>query len=102
MKKKKFELVEFYPAPAANKRKDFIGTVHIYDIKCELDIRGIYVMKAGKKLFFHLPHFFSIEPETGKETRYPHLRFTNEKKHQEMMDFLHKEVTEEILKVINK
>lgn len=87
----KFELVEYYPI----KNKKFertLGTVHIYAIDCELDIRGILVTKQGKGIYFNLPHFKAKDEETGELVRYPHIRWTNQKTHEEMLDFLHREV----------
>lgn len=91
----KIEFVEFYPykPKVPNKhQKNNLGTVHIYLIEEELDIRGIMAMKAGKGIFFNLPHYVAIDEETGKPVRYPHIRFTNESKHKDLMDFLHNEV----------
>ena len=97
----KFELVEFYPAPEPKKKKNFLGTVHIYAIDCELDIRGILVTMHGRGMFFNLPHFRAIDSETGEEVRYPLIRWTKEATHKEMMDFLHKNVKNEIKKRLN-
>ena len=98
----KFEFVEFYPfTPGQRRDKKALGTAHIYAIDCELDIRGIYVTKCGNTLFFHLPHMTQIDPETNETNRYPHIRFTNEKTHKEMMDFLHQTVKPIIFKALN-
>lgn len=90
----KIEFVGFYPvAPALKSRyKKMLGTVHLYLIEEELDVRGILVMKSGKGLFFCLPYFQTIDAETGEKVRYPHIRFTNEEKHKKLIDFLHSEV----------
>jgi hypothetical protein len=96
----KFELVEFYPATEPKFKKNFVGTVHIYAIDCELDIRGILVTKNGKSMFFNFPHFKALDSETGLEARYPLIRWTNEATHKGMMDFLHKEVKPIILEKI--
>lgn len=97
----KFELVEFYPATEPKFKKNFLGTVHIYAIDCELDIRGILVTKHGNSMFFNLPHFKAVDSETGAKVRYPLIRWTKEATHKEMMDFLHKEVKPEIMKRLN-
>ena len=97
----KFEMVEFYPATEPKKKKNFLGTVHIYAIDCELDIRGILVTLHGNGMFFNLPHFRAIDSETGKEVRYPHIRWTNQATHKDMMDFLHGTVKPEIKKRLN-
>lgn len=61
----KFELVEFYPI-SDKKHKKTVGTVHIYAIDCQLDIRGILVSTSGKAMFFHLPHYTTKDQETGE------------------------------------
>lgn len=98
----KFEFVEFYPADENNKVKNFLGTVHIYVIDCELDIRGIRVTRQGKGMFFNFPHFKAIDSETKVEVRYPLIRWTNGSTQKEMIDFLHVNVKPEILKRISK
>ena len=97
----KFELVEFYES---NKQirdkysKKCVGTVHIYAIDCELDIRGINIHKNGNNIYFNFPHFNGVDNETGEKVRYPIIRWTNETIQTEMMDFLRNEVKPEILK----
>lgn len=99
----KFELVEFYPEKKALRGKRVcLGTVHIYAIDCELDLRGIAVSKHGKGMFFNFPHYSAIDSESGEKVRYPIVRWTNQKTHEEMMNFLHKEVKPEILKRLQK
>lgn len=93
----KFEFVEFYPMKS-KKFKNTVGTVHIYAIDCELDIRGILVSVNGNATYFHLPHYTAIDEETGQLVKYPHIRWTNEATHKEMLDFLHREVKTEIMK----
>lgn len=96
----KFEYVDFYPLKS-KKHKNVVGTVHIYAIDCELDIRGIIVSINGRSMFFNLPHYKAIDSETREEVRYPHIRWTNEATHKEMMDFLHQNVKPEIKKRLN-
>lgn len=100
----KFEFVEFYPVNEKTRgrmKKGSLGTLHIYAIDCELDIRGISVVKQGKGIYFHFPHFFGFDTETGEETRYPLFRWTNQTTHQEMMDFLKNEIKPMILERLN-
>jgi len=90
----KFEFVEFYPVSKrlGGMPKDTIGTVHLYVIDCQLDVRGIYVTKRGKSLFFSFPHFRTIDPETNEMVMYPHLRWQDEKIQKAMINFLHTDV----------
>jgi len=91
-------MVEFYPQKN-KKNKHMVGTIHIYCIDCELDIRGISINKHGKKnIYFNMPHYTAIDEETGENVKYPHIRWTNEKTHNEMLDFLYKQVKPIILK----
>ncbi len=92
----KFELVEFYPIKNP-KFKKTIGTIHIYAIDCQLDIRGIFVIKSGNSMFFNFPHFRGVDDETGQEVNYPLIRWTNAATQKEMMEFLHQEVRPIIL-----
>jgi hypothetical protein len=87
----KFEFVEFYPAVPPKKNKNFMGTLHIYLIDVELDIRGISVIRHGKNLFFNFPHFWAIDVETEQEARYPVVRFASDPRQQAMIDFLQKD-----------
>ncbi len=98
----KFEFVEFYPISKHQKLKNrkAIGTVHIYAIEPEMDIRGIRISKAGKSIFFVLPHTTTLDEE-GNTVKYPFIRFTNPKSHKELMDFLHEEVKPKIVKILN-
>lgn len=95
----KFEMVEFYRTDL-KKNKNILGTVHIYAIDCELDIRGIRVWRQGKGMWFNFPHLRALDNETGKEVMYPLIRWTNEATHKEMMDFLHNEVKPKIREIL--
>lgn len=91
----KFELVEFYPMSEEERKKyktKCVGTVHIYLIDYELDIRGIRVLPRKNGYFYHAPHFH-FKDEDGKKGKYPLLRFVNEEKHKAFMKFLKDEVT---------
>jgi len=91
----KMEFVKFYPlAPSLkkNRHKNTLGTVHVYLIEEEMSLRGILVLKSGKGIFFSLPHFSTINAETGEKVSYPHVRFTNDEKHKNLINFLHQHV----------
>lgn len=88
----KFEFVEFYPRSERSKwGGHYIGTVHIYIVDCSMDVRGILVRVDDKSIRYKLPHFMDWD-ENGKQVTYPHIRFTDPKDHQDMMDFLHEQV----------
>lgn len=98
-----FELVEFYPITEKSQAKDknLLGTIHLYVIDYQFDLRGIRVIKRGKNILFFTPHVFGLDHETGEKIRYPVFSFTNKKDHEDMMDFLKKEVKSEIEKRLN-
>ena len=101
----KFQLVEFYPIETPKSKKKskrvVIGTVHLYLIDIQLDIRGIKVSQDGKKIFFHFPHLCAIDSDTKELVRYPVFRFADNKIHEEMLDFLFKQVKPIILEKLN-
>jgi len=96
----RFEFVDFYPL-TSKRHKNVVGTIHIYAIDCELDIRGIVVVVNGNSIFFNLPHYRAVDEQTKALVRYPHIRWTNQATHKEMMDFLHQTVKPEIRKRLN-
>lgn len=75
-----------------------VGTVHVYLVDDEMDLRGIRVTTKGDKIFFHLPRGASVDEE-GKLTWYPIFTWTNAKKHDDLIDFLH-QVAKPAIKLI--
>jgi hypothetical protein len=102
----KFEFVEFYLWNKKTKSKTIVGTVHIYVIDCELDIRGIRVFKSTRGVLFLPPYEICKDHEdvTGgqKMVRYPIVSWTNEKTQKEMIKFLNEEVKPIILKILEE
>lgn len=100
------EFVEFYPNPnitfPITKRRNVknIGTIHIYLIDYDIDLRGISINYEEGKIFFQFPHFRTIDEDTKKPVSYPHFRFMNQQKHKELFDFLKNEVKPIVLKRI--
>lgn len=72
------EVVEFYEENT--KKKDKIGTLHVYLPNIELDIRGIDVLKRGKMMFFNLPHRNAWDSEAEMRVGYPIISFCNPEK----------------------
>lgn len=71
------EVVEFYPNKH-DKIKDFLsGTLHVYLISHDIDIRGIYVRKKGKHWFFGMPYAWGTDPDTKQKVKFPVFTFTN-------------------------
>lgn len=75
------EIVEFYPI----KDKKFIGTLHIYIIDYNLDVRGIKVFRMKKNYFFQMPGMTTID-ENGKKVFYPYISFIDENTKKSLID----------------
>lgn len=94
----KFELVEFYPITEKNRgnaSKNNLGTIHVYCIDQQIDLRGIKVMSTkgkAKEILFFMPHVRGFDCETGDKISYPIFRWTDQKNHEALMNFLHQEV----------
>lgn len=100
-----FEIVEFYKWTkdrTSKKSQDIIGTINVYLTESNSDIRGIMVKKYKNKYFFMLPSFSAIDEDTKKIVRVPYWSFTDRKKHDLFMDFLHKTGVEYIEKWMNE
>jgi len=71
------EVVGFYPN-AKKTKGGCIGTMQIYIIDFDMDIRGVCVLKNGSKYHFFLPHMRSTD---GTNSRYPAINFANPERH---------------------
>lgn len=87
-----FEVVEFYPNTI---EKDYIqGSVHVYWIEENLDIRGVYYRKKLGKDRVCMPHMIGKNPDTGKQVRYPVLNFLEPEKNKLILKAVKKAVKE--------
>lgn len=82
----KIEIVEFYPLGKIGKK--FKGTMHVYLIDTEQDIRGITVFKDGKRWWFRLPHHCQYDNETKQIVWFPIISFTNIDKNKELFNLI--------------
>lgn len=95
----KFEIVEFYPFvknPKSKKRvwPQPLGTVHVYWIDQEIDLRGIQCAISPKSgIYYLLPFLTAYDPKETRMVRYPAFAFTDPKKSAELENFLKKEAT---------
>lgn len=90
----RYEFVEFYQLTEDEKKKlktNSVGTVHIYIVDYELDVRGIRVIPLKKGFFFEMP-MYKYREEGGKKGKYPALRFVNDEKQKDLIKFLREEV----------
>jgi hypothetical protein len=72
------EIVEFYPIKT-QEGGGFTGSLHVYLIEQDIDIRGIYVKydpKKPKAFLFLMPAQFAKDSD-GKATKFPIFQFAN-------------------------
>ena len=95
----KFEIVDFYPYMRSPKWKKLggrkpIGSVHVYWIDQEMDLRGILAYISPKTgIYYSLPFLTNFSPETNRVVRYPAFAFTSLEKTKALEDFLKLEAT---------
>ena len=94
----KIEVVEFYPFYRMDDLERIAGTLHVYLIDLEMDIRGILFKKHKDRWFFHMPHSKAIDPETNKCEKFPIITFTDNEKNRALM----KSIREEGMKYIQE
>jgi hypothetical protein len=51
----KIEVVEFYPVKKGKPDQKLLGTLHVYLIEEEMDLRGVQVYKIPKGYFIRPP-----------------------------------------------
>ncbi len=86
----KIEIIEYYPLIKKNKKQNFIGTMHIYLVDEEMDVRGVYVFKKeDNKYKFVMPHKYSKDLESGKNEWYPIINFTSQRKNKDLSKALY-------------
>lgn len=72
----KIEIVEYYP----NKKKKLIGTLHMYLIDDEMDLRGVSVFKIKKGYFIQPPSLYGADG-----TKYGCIAFTDQRKQKDFL-----------------
>jgi len=73
------EIVGFYPNAKKSKGKG-IGTLHVYLVDLDLDLRGVGVIKNGNTYHFIAPQRFTKD---GTDGRYPIFNFASIDKQKE-------------------
>ena len=103
----KYEFVEFYPKSPDVKNERFLGTVHLYIIDMNIDLRGILAVKMITPknrdlhyLGYRFPGNTTIDEE-GKRVFYPIINFVNPKDKKEWIDWMKKEVSPIIKERLN-
>lgn len=96
----KIEIQEFFPVKPRNKSHDLSGTLSVYVIDYDLDIRGIVVSRYKGKYFIQLPSKPAFDEdgkqkvENGRKMRYPTVTFVSKDKQDALMQEIRKKAPE--------
>lgn len=71
------EVVEFYEKTRKDRKKELTGTMHVYVVDLDLDIRGVRVIRNGKRWYFFPPSARAKDAETNQPVHYPIVNFVN-------------------------
>lgn len=96
------EIVGFYEDSRDDAKQHLIGTLHVYLIDEEIDLRGIYVTKKKESWWFGMPQRKGKDEETGKAVWYPTFTFTDIEKQKSLMVAIRKGGREYIEKHVLK
>jgi hypothetical protein len=97
------EIVDFFPFPKQIIKNKTCGTMHVYLIDLEIDIRGMYIeFSKNGSLYIRMPGGFGIDHETGQKVRYPIFSFTSQQKGKALMQAIKTKAKEYIQKHLLK
>ena len=91
------EVVEFYPKKVEREQMLLKGSLHVYLIDWQADLRGIFVHRIKDQWRFFLPFGWGIDLETTQEVRYPILSLTDGEKHRKLVSNIRKQGKEYIM-----
>lgn len=74
------EIVEFYPIERNDEKQTLFGSLHVYLVDIEVDLRGIQVKKRKNSWFFGLPSMVNLDQETKERVRFPVFAFVSREK----------------------
>jgi hypothetical protein len=82
------KVIDFFPLSKQPHKGRTCGTMHVYLVDLELDICGVYVCftNTSGASYIRMPSSVRIDPETGKNVRYPILAFTDQQKNKELTE----------------
>jgi hypothetical protein len=81
------EIVNFYPNFRNDNKQLLQGTLHVYLVDLEIDLRGIFVSKKKDFWYFSLP--MKIALESDKNTvKYPVISFRNLNKTNQLLQII--------------
>jgi hypothetical protein len=90
----KFEIVELYIEKVNKATASFSGSLHVYLIDYDIDLRGISIIKKKNHWLVFMPRRTGIDPDTKEKVYYPLLSFTNFEKQKLFLTQLRKELPE--------
>ncbi len=85
------EIQDFYPSKPRNNKVELTGTLSLYVVDYDLDIRGIVVDRVKGRYYFRLPSNGAFDEDgkplidNGRRVRYPIVTFTSRQKQDELM-----------------
>lgn len=82
------EVVEFYPSQEIKKITDVTGSLSVYIIDMEMDLRGVIFQRKNNRIYISSPVRFYKEEETGRLRTYPVITFTDPEKQKDFTDSL--------------
>jgi hypothetical protein len=74
------EIVEFYETFRDQEKRQLKGTLHVYLIDLNADLRGVRICKEKKKWFVNLPSGWATDEETKERIQYPYFSFMDREK----------------------
>jgi len=82
-KKMNLEIVEAYPRMF--NKKIFAGTIHVFLIDEQIDIRGVMFSKNGNHTFVDLPYIYGYDRDDNKFVKYPMFQFFQPEKNKDLI-----------------
>ena len=79
------EIIEFYESHRDDKKQAINGTLHVYLIDLQIDIRGIKVLRDKNYWRFTLPHARGVDEE-GNHVWYPLFSFSDREKNKALLE----------------
>lgn len=80
------EIVAFYQHEKDDAKQTLFGTLHVYLVDYDIDLRGVFVSRRKDAWFFSLPSRPGFDQATGKAIRYPCITFKSREKQNELID----------------
>ncbi len=79
------EIVDFYVMERDDSKKKLNGSMHVYIVDLDIDLRGLFVTRKNKQIFIYLPTKSGIDTETKEIVYFPIFSFGDMKKTQQLV-----------------